>query len=281
MRVTAGVAAAVVFALVSGAPAEETYPWLAGRAPVDSIGRGIAPPAGYVREEAKSATFAAWLRGLPLRVGRGTVFLFDGRKKGNQKAHHRVLDIDVGKRDLQQCADAVMRLRAEFLLSQGHVKRIHFNFTSGHRADYTKWRAGYRPVVRGAEVRWVKSAQPDASYAGFRKYMNIVFAYAGTASLARELVRVDDPKDVRVGDVYIHPGHPGHAVIVIDVAVNRRTGRRVFLLAQRFMPAQDIHVLRNPNDRALSPWFDAAFGKTLRTPEWTFAAEELKRFGDR
>lgn len=44
-----------------------------------------------------------------------------------------VIDIDVEKRDLQQCADAVMRLRAEWLWSIGTKDRIAFNYTGGGR----------------------------------------------------------------------------------------------------------------------------------------------------
>jgi hypothetical protein len=67
-------------------------------------------------------------------------------------------------------------------------------------------------------------------------------------------------------------------VLVLDVAAERGSGRRVFLLAQSYMPAQDIHVLRNPRDATLSPWFPADFGDTLETPEWTFRALDLRRF---
>ena len=42
------------------------------------------------------------------------------------------------------------------------------------------------------------------------------------------------------------------------------------------MPAQDIHVLKNRNDKTLSRWYDLNFEKTLETPEWTFSNTELK-----
>lgn len=54
------------------------------------------------------------------------------------------------------------------------------------------------------------------------------------------------------------------------------SGRKAFLLAQGFMPAQDMHILRNHGSSG--PWYDLNFGPTLRTPEWTFAAEDLRRF---
>ncbi len=46
------------------------------------------------------------------------------------------------------------------------------------------------------------------------------------------------------------------------------------------MPAQQIHILVNPANRNLSPWYeltDTDSGR-LYTPEWTFEKKELKRF---
>ena len=63
---------------------------------------------------------------------------------------------------------------------------------------------------------------------------------------------------------------------VVDVAANA-VGERVFLLAQSYMPAQDIHVLRNPASRH-SPWYVARAKGELITPEWISRYEFLKRF---
>ena len=67
------------------------------------------------------------------------------------------------------------------------------------------------------------------------------------------------------------------AVIVVDVAVNSE-GKKVFLLAQSYMPAQDIHVLKNPTDLTLSPWYSTDFEDILATPEWNFKEKELNKF---
>ncbi len=237
----------------------------------------IAPPAGFRRTAAPAGSFPAWLRGLPLQPGRPPVHLYDGRLKGNQEAHHAVVRLDVGPRDLQQCADAVMRLRAEYLRDRGCEADIAFRFTSGDRAAWTDWRRGLRPKVSGNRVRWNATAAADGSYASFRRYLDTVFNYAGSASLAKELEPVADPARLAAGDVFIQGGFPGHAVLVADVAEDAQ-GRRAFLLVQSYMPAQEVHVLRNPSDPAASPWYPARASGTLATPEWTFRYEDLRRF---
>jgi hypothetical protein len=50
------------------------------------------------------------------------------------------------------------------------------------------------------------------------------------------------------------------------------------MLAQSYMPAQDIQVLVNQGNASISPWYIMAEGP-IETPEWTFAPEDLKRFG--
>ncbi len=185
-----------------------------------------------------------------------------------------MLDIDTGPRDLQQCADAVMRLRAEWLYAQRRYADIGFNFTNGVRANFSRYAGGERPNAT-AKI-WRRSAKPDDSYKTFRSYMSLVFAYAGTHSLSQEL-RPASMAELRIGDVFIKGGFPGHAVLVADMAANATTGEKRFLLLQSYMPAQDIHVLKNPADPAGSPWYAPPSGP-LVTPEWTFLDGSLKRW---
>jgi hypothetical protein len=243
---------------------------------VEPLQSRIPPPDGYVRVAAEPDSFGAWLRQLPVRPGRPDVRLYDGRRKGNQTAHFAVLDIDVGPRDLQQCADAVIRLRAEYLFSGPCRDEIAFNFTSGDAARWSEWRRGVRPEIAGNNVSWKRIAGADDGYENFRRYLDTVFTYAGSASLERELRPVDPPTDLRIGDVYIEGGFPGHAVLVIDVARND-AGDAAFLLAQSYMPAQDIHVLTSFDD--LAPWYRVRSDGVLRTPEWEFRYRSVRRFG--
>ncbi len=154
------------------------------------------------------------------------VMLFNGAKKRRQDLHAAVIDIDVVKRDLQQCADAVTRLRAEWLWSIGAKDRIAFNFTGGGRVAYSRFASGARPSEDGK--RWRQKAKADQSYKGFRRYMTNVFVYAGTYSLARELKAVPGGVTPQIGDVIIKGGFPGHAVLVVDMAENASTGEKRF-----------------------------------------------------
>jgi Domain of unknown function (4846) len=269
--------AALVLVVALGAQGRTAYPFASRPSLGGSVVSRIAPPRGFTRVSAPEGSFAQWLRGLPLEPGRPHVRLFDGRLKANQSAQHAVIDIDTGARDLQQCADAVMRLRAEYLRASGRASEIAFRFTSGDLARWTDWSAGMRPIVSGSFVRWQRTAAADDSYPSFRRYLNTVFTYAGSHSLEKELRPIEANERLEPGDVFIQGGFPGHAVIVIDVARNA-AGETVLLSAQSYMPAQDMHILVNPTDATLSPWYRDVRTAPLSTPEWTFPPASVRRF---
>ena len=77
--------------------------------------------------------------------------------------------------------------------------------------------------MKGNRVSWYKSKAKDYSYKTFRAYLDVVFAYAGTLSLAKELTSVP-VTSMQIGDVLIQGGSPGHAVIVVDMAENPASG---------------------------------------------------------
>lgn len=234
----------------------------------------IPLPKGFKR--AKTDDFGTFLRNLKLKKDK-TVYLYDGQLKGNQSAQFAVLDVSVGDRDLQQCADAVMRLRADFLFEKKQFDAIKFSDGDGFSMDFGKWALGNRIVFSQNKLHWEACNTCNTSDLSFRKYLNVVFAFAGTATLSKELIPLSKIEEVEVGNVFIKGGSPGHAVIVVDMAVNSE-GKKVFLLAQSYMPAQDIHVLKNPTDLTLSPWYSTDFGNILETPEWNFKEKELTKF---
>lgn len=235
-----------------------------------NIATRFNPPVGYERIPATKGSFAEFLKKLPLESHGSEVHLYNGQLKAYQDAHEAVIKLDIGNKDLQQCADAVIRLRAEYLYQRKEYSRIHFHFTNGFDARYSKWAAGYRIKVSGNKVNWIKTGKPDYSRNTFRAYLDIVFTFAGTLSLSKELktVKLDS---ITPGDVFINGGSPGHAVIVTDVIENPVTKQRMFMLAQSYMPAQQIHILKNPSQRSFSPWYTLQADKNIVTPEWVFA----------
>ncbi|MEM9824282.1 MAG: DUF4846 domain-containing protein, partial [Bacteroidota bacterium] len=230
------------------------FPWLSAYQAEDLLVNQIPVPEGFTRIAQPAGSFGTWLRHLPLKASGTAVQLYNGQLKGNQQAHARVVDIDVGKRDLQQCADAVMRLKAEYHFGRGEFSEIHFNFTSGDRVSFDDWRRGRKPSIVGNKVSFSESGSTiDNSYSNFKRYLRQIFSYAGTASLSKEL-RAIDRKEMQIGDVFIQGGFPGHALIVLDMAENA-TGQKIFLIAQSYMPAQDIHILQNHAASQLNPWY--------------------------
>ena len=238
----------------------------------------IPAPDGWVRSEVTPDSFGAWLRDLPLKPPSNWIRLYNGNRKHHQSALYQVIALPIGDKDLQQCADVAIRLRSDYLLSRGRIADIAFNFTSGDRARYSDWIVGYRPIVEGDVVTWRKLGRVDSSYQNYQRYLNTVFMYAGSYSLSRELVKVRDVDQVAAGDCFIEGGFPGHVIMVVDVAVDTVSGEKLVLFAQGFIPAQDIHIIRNPSDSALCPWYRVGQGRKLVTPEWTFEWSDIHTF---
>ncbi len=234
------------------------------------------PPAGFSRIELKPNEYGTWLRGLPLRQDRKVVKAYDGRDLSSPSA--AVVLMDVGNKDLQQCADTVIRLYAEFKWSQGLADQVSFHFTSGDIASWKAWRTGTRWSIKGNSVSHRQVAAADSSYRSFKNYLTLIFTYAGTRSLPSDSSPV---KTATPGDFYVQSGSPGHAVVVLDVAVDSG-GRRVALLGQGFMPAQELHVLKGSGPRVLDGvWFmlPDTEDSQIKTPSWkAFDATDLRRF---
>lgn len=230
----------------------------------------LAPPPGYKKVKLTEGTFGSFLRNLPLKPVGSDLHYYNGSIK-RRNYIGAVVDIDFGHGEVEQCADAVIYLRALWLWQTKQYDKIHFNFTNGFRADYARWAKGERIHIDKKTWRcwYSKDTAADYSYKTFRKYLNLVFTYAGTASLEKELTTITG-KELQVGDVIINGGHPGHTVIVVDKAVNKK-GEVVYLLAQGYTPAQEIEIFNQ--------WFSINPQiKYLDTPGWYFRGNYAKRF---
>lgn len=236
----------------------------------------FATPEGYTRIPAQEGSLTEFLRGYSLKEDGSPVLKYNGRKKGNQKAHAAVFSLPIEEADLQQCADSVMRVFAEYYWSTGQQDKIAFHFTNGFLCEYSKWREGYRVVLDGNDVYWELSASYDDSYETFLKYLRIVFGYAGTLSMDTYETEEISLSEMTVGDVIIKGGSPGHVVMVVDVC-EREDGKKAFLLAQGYMPAQEFHVIQNPA-HSEDPWYyEEEISFPLETAEYTFEEESMIR----
>lgn len=226
-----------------------------------NIKERFLPPNGYETFISEEGSFANYLQNLPLKLLGSEVKFFNNSFKENKNIYISVIDMDIDTQDLQQCADAVMRLKGEYHYHKKEYDKIHFNFLSDGKPRF------YKQYVN-----------EDYSYKTFRKYMRYIFSYANTASLYHEMERVEDINEMQIGDVFIQKGRPyGHAVIVVNMAINNDTGEKLFMLAQSYMPAQETQILVNRKSAKLSPWYRLESGK-ISTPEWEFYSSDLRRF---
>ncbi|SDF62513.1 protein of unknown function (4846) [Mucilaginibacter pineti] len=215
-------------------------------AKTDNVLARFKTPEGFQQMAAAPGSFGAWLQALPLKPAGTKTYTYKGDIARTDVYTAAVVDMSIGNQDLQQCADAVMRLRGEYLYHQKNYAAISFNFTSGFRCDFVHYADGYRY----SNDHWALKAKKDYSYSCFMRYMTLVFSYAGTLSLQKELKPVPNINSLKAGDVFIHGGSPGHCFIVMNVVENARHQKK-FLLAQSYMPAQNIQLLQYEGD----PWF--------------------------
>ena len=197
----------------------------------------IPTPWGYKRINGDEAAYSEFLRSLPLKDRGSDVMLYTGGKARFQSLNYAVVDMPLLS-NAEQCADVCIRLRAEYLFNSRQYGSIHFKDVNGHNIRYSG----------------------GASRKAFINYLRRVYGLASTYSLSREM-RQRSLSDMQPGDVFVYaavdrPGNHkyGHAVMVVDVAVNKN-GKKAFLLAEGNTPARDIHIMRNFQNPFRSPWF--------------------------
>lgn len=219
-------------------------------------------PNGFQFLPQSEDSWAFFLQNLPLKPDGTEVKTFNGEIKPNYQTYLAVVDLPIGKKDLHQCADAVMRLRADYLFSQKRYDEISFRQASGKNLAYNIWLAGKTP-----------------SPANLWSYLEVVFNTANTTSLNQQLIS-KPIKTLEIGDVFITGPKSGqsygHAIIVVNKCIGPE-GKVKFMLAQSYMPAQEIQILDNPLNPGC-PWYDLDFGQNLDTPEWDFTSNQLKTF---
>lgn len=234
-------------------------------------------PNGYKRVEYAKGTFQSYIQHYKLKPYGSKIINYDGTTYFYQSGHFGILDLPVPKNGLQQCADALIRLRSEYLWNVNRKSEIGFNFTSGHYCSWKKYAQGYRPKIKGNKVSFHKTARANNSKANFYKYLNLIFTYSGTLSMYTELPKIKKEKNLKVGDMLVTPGTPGHIVIIVDEIKNEQ-GEKLFLLAEGNTPAQSVHLLKNPENSSISPWYKLKIDEGVNTPLYPFDNPKYIRF---
>ncbi|WP_335973854.1 DUF4846 domain-containing protein [Gaetbulibacter jejuensis] len=234
-------------------------------------------PVGFKRVEYAKGSFQEYLRNYELKPFGSKIINYDDSQYFWQSGHVGVLEIPVPKNGLQQCADALIRVRSEYLWDNNRKDEIGFNFTSGHYCSWSKYAEGYRPKIDGNKVSFHKTAAKDHSKTNFYKYLNLIYTYSGTLSLYNELPKINDVSKLQIGDMLIKGGTPGHIAIICDEIVNE-TGDKLFLLFQGNTPAQSVHLVKNLEDSTISPWYKLEKDAVIPVSNYTFYDSKFVRF---
>jgi hypothetical protein len=226
-----------------------------------TIQERFATPAGFIRISEADNSLATFMRKLPLKEWGSVVKYYNGAQKLQPNVYCSVIVLPIGTKDLHQCADAVMNLWANYLYSQKKYNDIQFKFLNDAAwHNFAIWSGGIYSKEK------------------FTKYMEQVWSAANTRSLFGQLKSVTITA-AKIGDVLIQTGKPyGHAIMIVDECANIKTGNKMYMLAQSYMPAQETQILINPNDSTNSPWYSFNESTDIITPEWNFTINDLRRF---
>ena len=217
------------------------------------------PPEGY--ERVISSPYHKWVINQKIILDEPVYYHTGYIKPGLNETYIAKFDYKIGTRDLHQCADATIYLHAKYNWDTNQTDRIKYYFTNGMLYSYEDYLKGFRPIVNGNESKLVRrndEALYENNLTNLRKYLTIIWSYAGTLSLAKyetDFVGWNGPFP---GDMFLYGGNPGHVVNVVDII--EKGGRkypgneRKFILSQSWMPAQEHEILLNPKDNSV--WFD-------------------------
>ncbi len=244
----------------------------------NTIKTRFSPLDDYTWVETEHNSYGNFIENFKLKNFGEPIIKYNGEKVSNQNNHLAVFDIDVGSKDLQQCADAIIRLRSEYLFKTKSFGEIKYHFTSGDLLSWNDFKNGTRAFMSGNSVTFRKTAAADDSYENFRNYLDLIYNYAGTISQFKETQPVNKTSDLKTGDILITAGSPGHVVFIAGVSKNSE-GKKLFLLGEGFTPAQSISIMKNPFNPKISPWYDLdANADEIKTSRYFFKPVSFRRY---
>ena len=235
------------------------------------------PSEEYNRIQTQENSFGETLRNLPLKPQYSDVLNYRNGvfKSGKDTAVAFVIDLEIKGRRLEQCMDILIRLYANYLWNTKQADKIKLPLPGGYWISWKDWKNGSRPAFKGINVHMQKSSEFDDSYPTFQSYLNTVYSESHTQQFYHAL-EVIKREEVQIGDIVIRKGTKGHAVMIVDLAINDQ-GELIALIGNGDTPACQFFLLNHKKNK---PWIPLDFkNNTLELPlkrkmNW----EGLRRF---
>ena len=215
-------------------------------------------PNGFKRVNPKEP-FGIFLNNIPLKSDQAKVKLFDGSHKTESESYVGILDLPLIKSDNQKLTNLIYRLRAEYFFKEKKYKEL--DLLSKNLED---------------TLKYSKYPKQDHSHTVFLKYIDDLLNKTTPNSIITFLKPISI-KDIQIGDVLIQQStFKSNAVIVMDLAENEKN-EKLAILAYSPEPSQDIQIISNLSNPAISPWYSMEENVIL-TPEWRFLPTDAMRF---
>ena len=95
----------------------------------------VITPEGFTRTDEKDGSLGIFLRNYKLKKDGKPVLLYNKEEKGDQSAHVAVFKLPLENENLQQCADSVMRVYAEYFNAHSICLRRDIPVGAGFAKD--------------------------------------------------------------------------------------------------------------------------------------------------
>lgn len=218
--------------------------------------RDLPLPPGYTRLSFQEGSYSRWLQNLPLKKDK-TIKLYN--KKNVTPGYYNVFAvIDLPMlfdRDLEQCADYIMRLWAEYHIKTKQEASLYLFNYSGEKQFFSK------------------------SGKNYRQFLLWAMAYSNSYSLKTGCAPVPGEKNLIPGDMFTQnrDGGIGHVSVILDICENTK-GRRLYLVGYSFMPAQELHIEKATRRYGTGGWFTYEGYKRYLAEVLPFGTPVLRRF---
>jgi hypothetical protein len=237
------------------------------------------PPEGF--ERVYNDDYSKFLRQFPLKKN-NIVKYHSGEEKPNYDIWDAVFDYDLGTHKYHECADAVIYLYSKYNWVAKNYQNLEFHTKLGTSLKYNDYLNGvkYKGNDNWTDLinDWANPKPRLNNLKNFEAWLKIVWGWANTYSIDEYNSIKINILDMRPGDFFVrsYPNRFGHAINVVDIVVNQTNNKKMYMLSQSYMPAQETHILINPQNGSV--WYTLDEFNDIVTPEWSFTVNELKRF---